>query len=208
MVVIDEIRSVRSAVCIRLDNGSSFWLRNDDLVGAPFSVGAEWEESAFRQAVLLRQYPRALNLAVAMLACRPCSRGEILSRLKARRFTDETAELVVCKLEKEKLLNDEEFCEQWIRFRIARGYGPAVIRRELKMKGISPDLMESVFSRIDFSDEEDHALTLARKAWARAKEGEDIRKTRQRVVSSLVRKGFSWEDAGRACSLAEKEFRT
>ena len=205
MVTIEEIRGVRSFVCIRLSSGESYWLRRDDLVGTAFHEGDEVDEKTFSRTVQVRQYPRALNHAVAMLARRPCSREEIRSRLVSRRYMEDVADLVVYKLEKEKLLDDREFCEQWIRFRTASHYGPAVIRRELRMKGIPPDMIEETLASADSSDPEKHALILARKAWSRAKAGEDIRKTRQRVIASLVRKGFPWEDARIACETAEKE---
>ena len=146
-----------------------------------------------------------MNHAVSMLARRPCSRGEIRSRLVSRRYMEDVADLVVYKLEKENLLNDREFCDQWIRFRTARHFGPAVIRRELRMKGIPPDMIEEALAQAEPPDHEDHALVLARKAWARSKAGEDVRKTRQRVITSLIRKGYSWEDARIACDKAEHE---
>ena len=205
MVRIEDIRTVRSLVCIRLDTGFSYWLRRDDLVGTSFHAGDEVDEETFLQAVRVRQYPRALNHAVSMLARRPCSCGEIRTRLLTRRYMEDVAGLVVYKLEKENLLNDREFCDQWVRFRTARHFGPAVIRRELRMKGIPPDMIEEALARTEPPDHEDHALVLARKAWARAKSGEDVRKTRQRVIASLVRKGFSWEDARNACDTAENE---
>ena len=205
MVKITEVRFVRSFVNIRTESGASFWLRQDDLAGTNFSEGAELEEEEFLQAVRVRQYPHALELAVSMLARRPCSKGEILSRLKTRRYMDDVAELVVYKLEKENLLDDRDFCEQWIRYRLARHYGPAVIRQELRMKGVPADIIDEAFDRTDTEDEVDHALLLARKAWKRTCKGEDIRKSRQKVIASLVRKGFSWEQARHACAEAERE---
>ena len=195
---------VRSCSYIQLDTGEKIWLNRSDLNEGGFSEGQEVDEPSFQQFVLLHQYPRALNLAVSMLARRPCSKGEIHSRLLHRRFTGEVADLVVCKLEKEKLLDDEDFCEQWIRFRISGHYGPSAIRRELLMKGIPSGMIESVFERLQISDVQEHALVLAQKAWKRIRPGEDIRKSRQKVIASVVRKGFSWDTAKSACEAAEK----
>lgn len=150
-------------------------------------------------------YARALNRAVAMLARRPCSKKEIRDRLKRTQFPDETVDLVIYKLEKENLLDDEAFCAQWIRYRLSGRYGPALIRRELRLKGITDDIIESSFSCLDEEEEQNNAVTLARKAWKRAKSTDDKYKTRQKIISFLVRKGYKWETARSACYQAEEK---
>ena len=54
-------------------------------------------------------------------------------------------------------------------------------------------------------EQEENALALARKALGRAKAGEDPRKTRQRVIDSLIRRGYGWEAARRACDRVMEE---
>lgn len=205
MVTVRSVTRERAFVCILLDTGERFWLRGDDLYGSDITEGASFDAGAFLQKIRVLQYPRALNHAVAMLARRPCSRGEIRSRLVSRRYTEDVAELVVYKLEKEKLLDDEAFCDQWIRFRSGRGYGRSVIRRELKMKGIPEEMIDAAFALLDPEEEADAAVRLARKAWNRIRPGEDIRKARQKVIASLVRKGYGWEEARAAAEKAENQ---
>ena len=203
MVTVTEMEYVRASCCIHLDNGTRWWIRRDDLPQAGFREGSAYEEEAFQERLRLCQYPRALNHAVSMLARRACSRKEISDRLKRLRYTEEVAELVVYKLEKEKLLDDAAFCRQWIRYRLSAGYGPSVIRRELRMKGISEDIIDSAFAGLDEEAEQENALAVARKAWKRTKPTDDIRKNRQKVITALVRKGYSWEAAREACHQAE-----
>ena len=73
------------------------------------------------------------------------------------------------------------------------------------MKGVSESTADEALSSL--SDEEmlESATALAVKAWSRAKPGEDPRKTRQRIISSLVRKGFDWDLARQASDTAESE---
>ena len=205
MVRISEIKRVRSLVCILLDSGESFWLYPEDLEGTEFTENREYDSGSFLQWIRIRQYPRALNLAVSMLARRPCSKGEIIRKLLSRKFTGEVAELVVYKLEKDKLVNDSEFCDQWIRYRLDRGYGLSVIHQELRMKGISEGMISSAFERLDPDEGQENALQQARKYWKRIRDGEDLRKGRQKVITSLVRKGYDWDTAREACRKAEDE---
>lgn len=205
MVTVKEISRVRASVCIQLDSGEKYWLREADLLSAGIRECMSFETDDFLQKIRLCQYPRALNHAVSMLARRPCSRKEIMSRLVRLRYTEDVAELVVCKLEKEKLLDDGEFCEQWIRYRLSKGCGPGLIRRELKMKGIPDRMIEKALEETDSGEQENNAVSLARKAWKRVGTGGDIRKNRQKVIASLVRKGYDWDTAGKACREAEEE---
>lgn len=205
MVTVTEMENVRAFCCVHLDNGTRWWIRRDDLPQAGFREGASYDEAVFQERIRICQYPRALNHAVSMLARRACSRKEISDRLKRLRYTEEVAELVIYKLEKEKLLDDAAFCEQWIRYRISSGYGPSVIRRELRMKGISSGMIDEALADRPPDEEDEIAVRLAEKAWKRAGSAGDIRKARQKVIAALVRKGYSWDTARAACEKAEKE---
>ena len=205
MVRIMALDTAGSRTSVLLDNGEKYWFRNEDLAGTGIFEGAEMPDDSFFQWLKLRQYPRALNQAVAMLARRPCSSGEISSRLVRNRYASEVIELVVYKLEKENLLNDVEFCNQWIQYRLTRGYGPSVIRRELRSKGIAQGMIDTAFESLNEEDAMDKAESLARKAWLRKNPEEDLRKTRQKVIGLLVRKGYSWDTAKAACKSAESK---
>ena len=205
MVRITDFEYHGSLVCVCLDSGEKYWLKKNDLSGSCLSENLEMEMEEFLHFIRIHQYPKALNQAVAMLARRPCSKGEILTRLQRGRYTDEVIELVIYKLEKENLLNDRDFCEQWIQYRLGRKYGPAFIHRELKTKGIPEELICSSLESQDQSQELINAVSVARKAWCRMKTDSDQHKNRQKVISALVRKGYSWEMAKEACCTAEKE---
>lgn len=205
MVTIMEITNIRTSCCIRLDNNEQYWIRRSDLPASGFREGAEINKDAFMQQIRIFQYPHALNHAVSLLSRRPCSKKEILSRLVRLRYTEEVAGLVVYKLEKENLLNDRDFCEQWIRFRLSKPLGTSLIRRELSMKGIPLEMIDEAFTAFDVNDEQENAYALARKAWKRISINEDPRKSRQKVIASLVRKGYDWDTACTAYERAKKE---
>ena len=204
MVKISEIRESRSSVSIVLDNGAQYWLRHEDLSDSGYCVGTALDPVTFMEQIRIFQYPRALNTAIAMLARRPCSRGEIVSRLQYRRFSEDVIDLVIYKLEKESLVDDSAFCDLWIRSRLSRGYGPARIRQELRSKQVPPDLIESALAKADNDLENKKAIEAALKAWSRIKPGENTGKARQKVIASLVRKGFDWETARKACLDAQQ----
>ena len=205
MVRIMELDTTGSRTSILLDNGEKYWFKNEDLAGTGIFEGAEMSADTFLHWLRVRQYPRALNQAVSMLARRPCSSGEITSRLARNRYASDVIELVVYKLIKENLLNDMDFCNQWIQYRLNRGYGPGIIRRELVSKGIPQVMIDTAFESINEKVGMEKAESLARKAWMRRKPDEDIRKSRQKIIGLLVRKGYSWDTAKAACKYAENK---
>lgn len=202
-VRITESRQVRSKTGILLDTGEQFWLSTKEADAHQFYEGQVMDADEFRREIRIIQYPKALDQAVAMLARRACSKKEIRQNLKRNKYCEEVTDLVLYKLEKEKLVNDSDFCEQWIQYRINAKYGRNRIIQELKQKGINEETIQDTFERLDHSEEKNNAEKLAAKLWDRRKSDEPIHKTRQRVVQSLVRKGYDWETAKEASMKAE-----
>ena len=199
---VSALKTVGNKVRVEFDSGRVYTLKKADLLEFPLQENAEVDEKAFHQFVLLHQYPDALNTAVAMLARRACSRKEIADKLNLRGCCEEVTALVLFKLEKEKLLNDQDFSEQWTRYRAGGNYGPAKIYRELRMKGVDEETARDAVSAIDEGDQSQKALDLAMKGFRKMKPGEDPRKARQRVLRSLVSRGFDWDTAREACDRA------
>ena len=75
MVTIQTISFVRSSACLTLDDNQKIWLMRSDFLESGWYEGLSVEKEAFDRFVQLHQYPRALNQAVSILACRPCSKG-------------------------------------------------------------------------------------------------------------------------------------
>ena len=205
MVKIIDIADDRSFSCIILDNGEKYWIRSIDVAASGFYAGLETDYRLFLQKIRVLQYPRALNLAVSMLARRTCSKREILNRLRLRHVSDDVSDLVLYKLEKENLVNDAEFSEQWVRIRHEHGFGPALIRQELKAKGISSDLIDAALETIDPEIGTKKAEDYARKIWRRIGPVSNIRLARQKIISTLVRKGYDWDTARSACDAIENK---
>jgi len=199
MAIISEVERIRSRYRICLDTGMKVSLSRADYAERPLNQGDEIEEEEFSRWVLLRQYRPALEKAVSMLAVRACSQGEIEQRLTRLGYTSDTVEMVICKLKKEKLINDNEFAHQWAASRAGRHLGPRRISQELRRKGVSAEDTEEAIAGLSEEQQLEQAVVLAEKAFARSKAGEDPRKTVQRILTSIVRKGYDWEIARQAC---------
>lgn len=204
MVTLLHVEKIRSMNVLTFDNDLRIWLSGRDFIDTGWTTGQSFEDEELFSTVRLYQYPRALNQAVSLLARRPYSTGEIRKNLKNHHYTADVIDLVIYKLEKEKLLNDQEFSEIWACNRSAR-YGVNRLRQELRYKGVSSDTIDNTLSNISDEEQLSAAASLAKKAWSRIRPSEDRRLMRQKVIASLVRKGFDLDIARQASAAAEEE---
>ena len=204
MVVIESMEKLRGNVILCLDNGQKIYLTGKEAAEGGFCHGMALPEEALNHFVQLHQYPRPLNLAVGMLARRPCSRGEIQKKLQLKHFSDEVTELVLYKLEREKLLNDEDFARQWVQYRSSGKYGARRIYQELRQKGVDEETAEMALQSLSGESSLETAVQLAAKGLQRKKPDEPRYKARNRIIAGLLRKGYDWETAAKAFEKAEQ----
>ena len=109
MEIIRNVERVQGRTLVLFESGWKVWLLPGMDPGFPLSEGTAVDRRQFEQYLMLQEYPSALEKAVSMLAARARSKKEIMDKLLALRYDPEVAVLVVYKLEKENLLDDEAF---------------------------------------------------------------------------------------------------
>lgn len=203
--IIKSVEIIRGKRKIIFESGWTVWLDSRQTPDFPLIPGTGIDRANFEKYILLCQYPSALNDSVAQLAIRNRSKLEISQSLRRKKYDESVIEMVLYKLEKEKLLNDEAFSSQWVQARMSK-YGPVRIARELRMKGIGQDLSERAMEEMLTEDQLlENAVRLAEKKLRAEKPDTDQLKRFQHVVSFLVRRGFSWEIARKAYEAALDE---
>jgi len=201
MDVIVRVENIRSKVRITFESGWVVWSARKELQSRPLQAGMQVDPVAFRRFVHLCQDVPALDRAVAMLASRPCSTQEIRQKLRLLHYDDEVIAQVIEKLEKNNLLDDRDFAEQWIQSRI-RKYGVNRIHQELRLKGVEEEITRSVTEEVPEELQLQNAVKLAEKKLDVNHQQEDPRKTYRRVTAFLVRRGYSWDLAKKAYEIA------
>ncbi len=171
-----------------------------------FQVEDSIDLEEYEKWLLLRQYKHGLNRAVAYLAPRARSEKEVYDKLVDLGYLEKTAQMVVVKLLTLHLLDDEDFALQWIESRHRKKIGKHRITQELRKKGISSQEIELAFLKakenlLEEGGIEDielsKALSQGEKLLSRyQKEPND--KKHQKLLHSLVRRGFDWETAKKA----------
>lgn len=202
MDVITAIHKERGRYRITVSDAESFLVPVSLMRERPLKEGQPLDIEEYDNWLMIRQYRHALDRAVAYLAARARSKREVEQKLLQAGYRPCTVEMVLYKLEKERILDDADFARQWVEARSNHRLGRSRIAQELRRKGISADEAEEALSAIEDEDQLSGALVLAQKAAARIKPGEDPRKSVNRIAAMLARRGYSWDIAKEAIAQA------
>ncbi len=206
---MDSVREIiekkRSSVIV-MESGTRFWITRGQLAERDaIAVGDPLDPNELTQWLLPRQYPMALNNAVEMLAQRAHSSAEIAQKLRRRLYMEETIEMVLYKLEKECLLDDEAFAREWAASRSRGQVGRNRIKQELRMKGLAADMVEIALEELDEEEGDEAAVSLAGKLLRRYRGEADERKAMQKLLAAMARRGYGYEESRRAVESAMEE---
>ena len=171
----------------------------------PIQPGEDIDLEEYEQWLLLHQYKPAMDYALTLLSARAYARGELHSRLTRAGYRPQTADMVLYKLEKIGVMDDEEFARAWAESRMRAGLGKSRIAQELRRKGIEQGLIVQTLENLSAEDQAEEAVRMAVRGLRRAKAGEDPRKTEQRVLAMLARRGYRYDEAKAAIEAAREE---
>lgn len=205
MEVISKIVKERGRYRITLEGSDEFLVPVSLMRERPLQVGQELDVEEYDNWLMIRQYRHALDRAVAYLAARARSKHEVSQKLLQAGYRPCTVEMVIYKLEREHILDDEDFAKQWVEARSSSKMGKQRIAMELRRKGVSTTTAEEALMEVEDDDQLESATALAQKAYARAKRDEDPRKTAQRISGMLARRGFGWDVTKRAVQAAMQD---
>ena len=204
--VVKEINEKRHSAVVVMESGEQFWLTWTQLQEREaFAVGMEVDTDELRQWLLPRQYPMALNDAVALLAQRARASGEIRQKLRRKLYMEDTIEMVLYKLEKERLMDDEGFARDWAASRARSQIGRSRIMRELRMKGIPQEMAEAALADVDEAESDEAAVALAKKLLKRYSGEADERKAMQKLLAAMARRGYGYEESRQAIETAVEQ---
>lgn len=204
MDIIATLRKERGKMRVTLESGQELLVPLSLFHERPLAAGQSLDLEAYDQWLLLRQYRHALDRAVGYLAARARSRRELESRLLRCGYRPATVEMVLYKLEREKLMDDASFAKQWVEARSGRTLGKRRIAQELQRKGVSRAHAEGALSAVDEDAEAEACRKAAEKLAARYSR-EEPRLALQKLAQALVRRGFGWDDARHAAERALRD---
>jgi len=134
---------------------------------------------------------KAKRTVLYLLKYRARSRKEILDRLKRKNFSQNTIDQVLDYCNKFDLIDDEAFASSWMNSRLRKPLGLRRISFELKIKGISDEIIQQSKDKIrENYNEYETVSDLAKDKFKKLKNLEP-NKAKSRVYGFLLRRGFS-----------------
>lgn len=178
---------------IYLDGKFSFGLDAETLVKSGLKIDQHLSPEEIEKLIKENEFSKFYNLILRFLSVRPRSEKELKDWFTRKEVGEEVRKMVWKKLQNLGYINDEEFAKWWIEQR--QTFRPTGFRRlalELRQKGISNDIVESIKYKVARKDELVLAKTAVEKK-LRLWENLPPEKFRQKLTSFLARRGFSWE---------------
>jgi regulatory protein len=90
----------------------------------------------------------AERVAVGLLARRDYGSGELATRLGERGFPSPLIQSLIEELRARRLLDDERYAGHFVQYHVARGQGPARIRRDLGQAGVAAGLIDAALAAV------------------------------------------------------------
>jgi len=134
---------------------------------------------------------KAKRTVLHLLKYRARSQKEIIDRLRRKNFSQSTIDQVLDYCERLNLIDDKTFASSWLNSRLRKPLGLRRIFYELKVKGISDQVIEEAQCKIkDKYNEYEVVSELAKDKFEKLSRLEPD-KAKRRVYSFLLRRGFS-----------------
>ena len=136
--------------------------------------------------------------AVSYLNSRPRTRQEVMRHLKDKGFSEEEILETVKELEEYHYIDDLAYSRMYFEYGFEKGRGRNRIRRELAEKGVSSEIIEIAYDKLEeVPDEFEMALSIAgsivRGIDPSELEYSEKRKLEGRIGRRLVGRGFSMD---------------
>lgn len=143
----------------------------------------------------MEDFEKFYNSSLRFLSYRPRSEKEIEGKLKSKKVSSEIIEKIIIKLKEKRFINDEEFAKWWIESRIRfKPRSLRLIELELKQKGISDDIIQTIIHDSKFvihSDLEQAKILIEKRMPRYTNLTKD--KIYERLGRYLASKGFNWD---------------
>ena len=122
-----------------------------------------------------------------MLSRRDHSRLELARKLRQKGAVVEEIEPLLEELESFGYLDDERFCQNFIRYRSGKAWGLSRYRQELQSRGVNSDIVNRVLEETEDLNNGIQCEKLQRLIRKEVSRGKD----KQKIVAAMLRRGFS-----------------
>jgi regulatory protein len=180
----------RDRVSVFLDGRFAFGL--PEIAAVSLSLGQFLSDAEIEALGEQDERETAYNRVLNYLSYRPRSRAEVITYLRKRDVSESQIGVIVERLTRAGLLDDEAFAQFWVENRERfRPRGVRALRYELRGKGLDDEVIEQALASVDASASAYRAASRKARQWSQLDEST----FRQKLVAFLARRGFDYSVA-------------
>lgn len=176
------------------DNRCNLYLDDEFYAGVSLEVvvkyhlktGVILEKQELDNLILEDEKGKALSKAVKYLGANLKTKKQLRDYLKKKEYNPQTIDFVISKMEEYDYLNDENFAKAYI-LTYSKKYGKLKLKSELKLKGVSDEIIDKYLD--DFKSENIESVALKY-----LKNKERTFDTFQKLSRFLYSRGYEFDD--------------
>lgn len=190
---------------VYIDDEYAFSLYENNLKALGIKEGKALSAETLSDKIYPVIYKNALRDALSYIAKVNCTKGQVLNKLKYKKYPDEIIERVMAYIEEAGFIDDYEYALSFAKLSVRKGKGERYISFELLKKGVKEEIIKEVIS---LCCEEADILPLAEKRLniiLKGKEKPDY-KDLNKLKEYLIRQGYGYEKVSEALELIREKY--
>lgn len=178
---------------IYLDDEYGFSVDISILIDYSLKKGMVLDDALIGDILRAEEKISVYNYGISVLSRCAKSECELRLKMQSKGFEPDLIEKAIKTLKEQKYLDDERYCEMYIRDKTnLSNNGVRKIKEALYYKGIAKEIIDEKIKMITPESEEERAFILAEKKLLNIKEN-DTRKKMAKLSNYLIGKGFEYE---------------
>lgn len=190
---IEKQKKRENRYSVFIDNEFSFGIDEVDLLYYKLKENQEIDKKTYEYIINNLVFNKARDKAIRYLSYKMRSEYQVIKKLEEDDFSPDIINKVINLLKKYNYINDYEFAKAFFKDKMTLSkHGSIKIREDLRLSGIKSDIIDKVIYENDI-DEAEIAFELLAKKTIRRTEKSITYKEKQKLISYLLRRGFSYD---------------
>lgn len=188
---LERQKKRRHRVSVYLDGDFAFGCSDEVVYRFGLHKGMELDDARRREIEDYDNRVQAKLAAERLVGTRMRSEKELRQRLREKEYPPDIIDETIATFTRIGLIDDRAFAEAFVRDRLRmRPRAAALLRRELRQRGVAPDIIDAVLAaHFEEESEEDLARRMA-ESYLRAHPRLETLVLKRRLAGYLQRKGF------------------
>ncbi len=200
---ITKIEKKKRLYLLEIDENDKLYVTEDTIVHFMLSKNMEIDEPTLKAIQKFAQFSYGKNLALYHISFKQRTAAEVKKYLEKHDIDSNYIPEILENLKKENWINDDQYVDTYLSQNISSGdKGGYVLKQKLLQKGINSQLIDTKLAQLDFSNVADKT---AQKLLRKYQHKLSTQNLKDKIIQSLMNKGFSYTEAKNAFENLEIE---